>query len=217
MRRSPSSTSCSEAPLAKSAMTRSIDVPQPAIAIPVCPVGTNSAAVPAAFAARVNSSAAVILPTAQSLPTVRTMRLVTSYAAPEKRGAAGGMRRSQIRESCASASARISGSSLRNACSPLTISSRACNATTISARYAGGSAPPGGAIPIKSAVGSKRKLSRTVATIGASELRYGSTSRTRFPACCGSTTTTTASREYAITPCAVLASRPPNAPGAKTT
>ena len=76
MRRSPSSTSCSDAPLAKSAITRSTDVPQPAIAMPVWPVGTNSAAVPAACAARVSSSAAVILPTAQSLPTVSTTRLV---------------------------------------------------------------------------------------------------------------------------------------------
>ena len=187
------------------------------MAMPVCPVGTNSAGVPACCAARVSSSAAVILPTAQSLPTVSTIRLVISYAAPEKSGAAGGMRRSQIRESCFSASARISTSSLRNAWRPLTTSSFDCSAKAISARYAGGSAPPGGAMPISSEVGSKRKLSSTVATIGASESRYGTTSRTRLPACCGSTTTTTASREYAMTPCAVFALRPPNAPGANTT
>ena len=55
---------------------------------------------------------------------------------PNPKGAAGGMRKSQIRESCLSASARISASSLRNACRPLTISSRASSASEPTGRPA---------------------------------------------------------------------------------
>ena len=47
-------------------------IPRPAKRIPVCPVAPNAASSRPAAAARVISSAAVILPTLQSLPTVRT-------------------------------------------------------------------------------------------------------------------------------------------------
>ena len=46
-RRRPSTTSRSAAPAMKSATTASTAMPQPAIAIPVCPVGTNTDAMPA--------------------------------------------------------------------------------------------------------------------------------------------------------------------------
>ncbi len=70
-RRTPSSTSCSAAPAMKSATTASTEIPQPAIAIPVWPVGMNSLRTPRAFASRSSSSATVIFPIAQSDPTMR--------------------------------------------------------------------------------------------------------------------------------------------------
>ena len=58
--------SCSAAPARKSATTASTAIPQPAIAIPVCPVGTKTEAIPRACAARSSSSETVIFPIAQS-------------------------------------------------------------------------------------------------------------------------------------------------------
>ena len=55
----------------KSATTASTEMPQPAIAIPVCPVGTNSLFHPRRRASRSSSSDTVIFPIAQSEPTVR--------------------------------------------------------------------------------------------------------------------------------------------------
>ena len=57
----------------KSETTASTAIPQPAIAIPVCPVGTNSLAIPRRRASRSSSSETVIFPIAQSDPTVRTV------------------------------------------------------------------------------------------------------------------------------------------------
>ena len=70
----PSTTSCSDAPAMKSETTASTAMPQPAIAIPVWPVGTNSAASPRDRASRSSSSDTVIFPIAQSEPTVSTVR-----------------------------------------------------------------------------------------------------------------------------------------------
>src|SRR5213593_2339429 len=56
----------------KSATTASTEIPHPAIAIPVCPVGTNTEAIPRRRASRSSSSETVIFPIAQSEPTVRT-------------------------------------------------------------------------------------------------------------------------------------------------
>ena len=81
-RRSPSSTSHSAVPWTKSATTRSTATPQPSIIIPVWPVGTNDADRPAATAARRSSSATDILPTAQSVATVRITRLPGSWRRP---------------------------------------------------------------------------------------------------------------------------------------
>ena len=68
----PSSTSRSDAPAMKSATTASTEIPQPAIAIPVCPVGTNALRARAAAPRASSSSATVIFPIAQSEPTVST-------------------------------------------------------------------------------------------------------------------------------------------------
>ncbi len=62
----------SAAPAMKSATTASTEIPQPAIAIPVWPVGTNSLAIPRRRASASSSSATVIFPIAQSEPTVST-------------------------------------------------------------------------------------------------------------------------------------------------
>ena len=66
----------------KSATTASTEIPQPAIAMPVCPVGTNSDATPRRRASRSSSSATVIFPIAQSEPTVRTIFAGTSRFSP---------------------------------------------------------------------------------------------------------------------------------------
>ena len=57
----------------KSETTASTAIPQPAIAIPVWPVGTKRASSPRARAARSSSSETVIFPIAQSEPTVSTI------------------------------------------------------------------------------------------------------------------------------------------------
>ena len=57
-------------------------MPQPAIEMPICPVGTKTARSPAARAAAASSSVTVILPIAQSVPTVCTMRAGTPRPAP---------------------------------------------------------------------------------------------------------------------------------------
>ena len=72
--RLPSTTSRSAAPAMKSATTASTAMPQPAIAMPVWPVGTKTRlATPRRRASRSSSSETVIFPIAQSEPTVRTM------------------------------------------------------------------------------------------------------------------------------------------------
>jgi hypothetical protein len=73
-RDSPSSINPSTVPWTKSLITRSTATPQPSIIIPVCPVGTKTAASPAARADVRSSSATDILPIAQSVPTVRITR-----------------------------------------------------------------------------------------------------------------------------------------------
>ena len=70
-RASPCSTSHSQIPFEKSLITRSTAAPQPSIMIPVWPVATNVADSPDSTAARRSSRATLILPIAQSVPTVR--------------------------------------------------------------------------------------------------------------------------------------------------
>ena len=85
---SPSPTSHSTVPWAKSLMSRSTATPQPSIIIPVWPVATNEALSPAASAARRSSSETDILPIAQSLPTVR----ITRFPGPCRRPTAVSIR-----------------------------------------------------------------------------------------------------------------------------
>ena len=70
-RAAPSTTSRSAAPAMKSATTASTAMPQPAIAMPVWPVGTNCDFRPRRCASRSSSIATVFFPIAQSEPTVR--------------------------------------------------------------------------------------------------------------------------------------------------
>ena len=81
-RRAPSTTSCSAAPARKSETTASTAIPHPAIAIPVCPVGTNTDSRPRRRASRSSSTATVFFPIAQSDPTVSTIFASTSRFAP---------------------------------------------------------------------------------------------------------------------------------------
>ena len=80
----------------KSETTASTAIPQPAIAIPVWPVGTKRDAIPRAAAARSSSSETVIFPIAQSEPTVSTFFVGCSRFAPVGTfRSAGGRRRSR--------------------------------------------------------------------------------------------------------------------------
>ena len=138
--------------------------PAPAKRIPVCPVAPNAASMPASAAARVISSAAVILPTLQSLPTVKTTNgrgwgaAARPPAGAESHPAGAGDRSRSTR--CTSASGPSSGSSARKRWSPLTTSSPAVIASRMTARQGPGKPPPRGAIPIKSASGRARGLRR---------------------------------------------------------
>ena len=85
---SPCSTSHSQVPWRKSAMTRSTATPQPSIIIPVWPVGTKTPDRPASRAARRSSRATDILPIAQSVATVR----MTCLPGPWRRPTAVSMR-----------------------------------------------------------------------------------------------------------------------------
>src|SRR3954465_233318 len=66
-------------------------MPQPAIAIPVCPVATNADSRPRARAATSSSSVTDILPIAQSEPTVWTTR-TSGRPGPGTLRSAGGAR-----------------------------------------------------------------------------------------------------------------------------
>ena len=79
----------------KSETTASTAIPQPAIAIPVCPVGTKTDFRPRPRASRSSSHVAVIFPIAQSVPTVSTIVAGTLRLAPVAVDTpAGGSRRS---------------------------------------------------------------------------------------------------------------------------
>ena len=93
----PSTTSRSVAPAMKSETTASTAIPHPAIAMPVCPVGTNCDASPRSRAARSSSSDTVIFPIAQSDPTVRTMRASSCRFSPVGTSRSGG-RPAQVAE-----------------------------------------------------------------------------------------------------------------------
>src|SRR5256885_274755 len=97
-------TSRSAAPARKSETTASTEIPQPAIAIPVCPVGTKTDLRARLRASRSSSHVAVIFPIAQSEPTVKTIVASTSRFSPVAvLRSAGGSRRSRSSTPCFSA------------------------------------------------------------------------------------------------------------------
>ena len=166
-RRAPSTTSRSAAPARKSATTASTAIPQPAIAIPVWPVGTKTDASPRSRASRSSSTATVFLPIAQSEPTVRTIFASTSRFAPVGTlSPSGGLRRSRSSTPCARASAVSSASSETNSCRPLSTSSPAAMQPFRRSRHAGGKRPPCVATPTTATVGSYGAASATMPTIG---------------------------------------------------
>ena len=111
----------------KSATTASTEMPQPAIAIPVWPVGTNSLLMPRLRASRSSSSETVIFPIAQSEPTVRTVRAGSSRFAPGRD--VQPLRRlaqvAQRRRRGARRAAPAPGRRSMNSCSPFSTSSPA--------------------------------------------------------------------------------------------
>ena len=167
-------------------------MPQPAIEMPIWPVGTKTARSPAALAAAVSSSVTVILPIAQSVPTVCTMRAGTPRPAPlGVERPAGTRRRSRNSSPRAAAAATSSGSRPSSSCSPASTCMPSASASSSAAFQAGGSLPPAGATPMARHCAPSAAASATVATIGTGLLAYGTTSIDRWPACSESTTATT--------------------------
>jgi hypothetical protein len=151
----------------KSATTASTEMPQPAIAIPVWPVGTNSLRMPRRRASRSSSSETVIFPIAQSEPTVSTTVEPCVRFAPVGTFSPGGaLRRSRSWTPCSWASADSSSSSETNSWRPFSMSSPAAMHCFSSSRQAGGNRPPEVATPTSAAVGSCASASATVPTIG---------------------------------------------------
>src|SRR3954454_18327492 len=196
-RSTPSSTSRSAAPAMKSATTASTEIPQPAIAMPVWPVGTNSLLMPRRRASRSSSSETVIFPIAQSEPTVRTIRASSSRLAPVGTiRAGGGFGRSRSWTPCLDAMSTSSGSSVRNSCSPFSTSSPFETDVRSSSRQAGGKRPPEVATPTSAVVGLKQSASLMLPTIGIPSCVS--------PALVESSMATTGSRPWPITPRAVF-------------
>src|SRR5580765_4716177 len=181
----------------KSATTASTEMPQPAIAMPVCPVGTNSDATPRRFASRSSSSPTVIFPIAQSEPTVSTMRAGSSRFSPVGTlRSGGGLRRSRSSTLCLRARSTSSVSLVRNSCRPFSTSSPFAMLERICSRNAGGKRPPAVATPTSAVVGLKQSASLTEPTMG----KPSSVS----PARSVSSSATTFSGAYRMTPRAVL-------------
>ena len=120
----PSTTRRSEAPAVKSETTESTAIPHPAIAMPVWPVGTKQAAIPRDRASRSSSSETVILPIAQSEPTVSTIAAGSSRFAPVGTSRSGGhLAEIRQRDAVLRARAANSGSSSTDSCRPFSIAS----------------------------------------------------------------------------------------------
>ena len=116
-RATPSSTSCSAAPAMKSETTASTAIPQPAIAIPVWPVGTNSLAMPRRLASRVELERDGHLPdrAVRADRAARRSRRASGSRRSGRSGRRGGLRRSRSSTPCraaSSASSRIVGDEL---------------------------------------------------------------------------------------------------------
>ena len=156
-------------PATKSAGTASTAAPWSAMKIPVWPVATNAERTPRLESSAWISSAVVILPTLQSLPTVRTISAsleAARRAAIER--TAGGRRTSWIVQPLARARAASSGSSARNTCRPESTSQPRSSASATTRRHGSGSAPPWGAIPSSSVSGSCAAAASRPATTGMS-------------------------------------------------
>ncbi len=142
-------------------------MPQPVIAIPVCPVATNADSRPRARAAVSSSSVTDILPIAQSEPTVCTTRTSGRSAGPAGTlRPAGAARRSRSSTPAAAAAAESSGSSDRTVCSPASTCKPRPIASSSATRHSAVKAPPNGATPITSTLAPSEAASATEATIG---------------------------------------------------
>ena len=169
-------------------------MPQPAIAMPVWPVGTKTLGRPRRRASRSSSRQTVILPSAQSVPTVATVVASTVRLAPLGTSSpAGGRRRSRSSAPVRTAASANSVSSEMKSWSPLSTSSPRSIACRIVARHDAGSLPPAGAMPISSVSGSPAIASSSEATTGTSRSSPGTWSRTVLPARVESITATTGS------------------------
>ena len=140
----------------KSATTASTEMPQPAIAIPVWPVGTNSLAIAARARGRVELERDGHLPD-RAVGADRehdVARRASRFAPVGTLSPAGGLRRSRSSTPCRAASAASSGSSEMNSCRPFSTSSPAAMQPFSSSRHAGGKRPPAVATPTSAVVGS---------------------------------------------------------------
>ena len=151
----------------KSATTASTEIPQPAMAIPVCPVGTKTEAMPRPRASRSSSSETVIFPIAQSEPTVSTVLPAVEvrpagHVEIVRRAAQIGQR--GRRERVRARELRIVADELVQA---VLDADPVDDAVASSSRQAGGNLPPWVATPTSAAVGCERQSApRRLPTIG---------------------------------------------------
>jgi hypothetical protein len=151
----------------KSATTASTAIPQPAITMPVCPVGTKTERSPRRRASRSSSHETVIFPIAQSEPTVRTIVAATARFSPVAvESPAGGRRRSRNSTPRSSASDLSSGSSARKTWRPFSTSRPCSTQVRKSSIQAGGKYPPCVTTPTSAVVGPSGIASSTLPTIG---------------------------------------------------
>ena len=168
-------------------------MPQPAIATPVCPVGTYTERRPRSRAARSSSSVTTFFPITVSEPTLCTTCTLSGrlYGPCGTLRSGGAWRRSRSCAPWRSAASRSSGSSFSWVWRPASSDTPASSAASSVGRQAGSSFPPGGATPINSVSGSSSRASSSVATIGTGLRQNGSTSLAVRPAQVESITATT--------------------------
>ena len=165
-RRLPSTTRRSAAPARKSETTASTAIPQPAIAIPVWPVGTNTDRRPRRRASRSSSRATVFFPIAQSEPTVSaTWRKAAGSrrSARSGRPAASVDREARRRGGPPARPARVVGDELVQAALDV---EAVRDAGLQQLAPGGGKRPPWVATPTSAVVGPRPRASSTAATIG---------------------------------------------------
>ena len=161
----------SAAPETKSDTTESTAMPRPEMKIPVWPVARKSASTPRLRNSFSIASAVYFLPTAQSVPTVRSRRPLRFLPVPGMNDCAG-WRTSMRWRPLRFAAAAICGTPSSGSCSPEATSSPASSAETMVEIQDGAMKPPSLAMPMTSV-----RMPRALASAGVRSGRPRSTSQ----------------------------------------